>query len=316
MGVNIAPEKCFITDENTLNIPDEYDDIRYQVTFAGQTFVFAFSYDHSNSKYVEDNKYILKGLIINGKFPYDKNKILYDNDMLEAIINGAIIPRSPKEKLDNLLQFHYSLMGYPGQIIEPDRFYSNDIMLLKLYFKNQSEYFFYMSTLKDLGLLSFQETSNKGGSGAIRIKITYKGLSTIVELQEESKLSKNCFIAMSFSDSMIQIRESIKDAVVKCNYIPILVDEIPIKSDVTINDAIIGNLKRSKFVIADFTEQKAGVYFESGFALGQGKQVIYVCSEEDFKNIHFDTNHYPHIKYKNQDDLKEKLIQRIEAWIE
>jgi nucleoside 2-deoxyribosyltransferase len=75
-------------------------------------------------------------------------------------------------------------------------------------------------------------------------------------------------------------------------------------------------LKKSKFVIADFTQQRQGVYFEAGFALGQGKQVIYLCSEADFEHCHFDTNHYPHIKYKDHNDLKIQLIKRIEAWID
>jgi nucleoside 2-deoxyribosyltransferase len=69
------------------------------------------------------------------------------------------------------------------------------------------------------------------------------------------------------------------------------------------------------FCISDFTEQKDGVYFEAGYALGRGLKVIYTCEEGDFKNSHFDTNHFPHIIYKNEVELEEKLINKIEAWI-
>jgi nucleoside 2-deoxyribosyltransferase len=316
MGIHNSPEKCFITDEKTINIPDTFDDIYYQVTFAGHTFRFAFNNDHSNSAFVEAYKYILKGLIINEKFPYTPDRNIYNNDRLESIIREANIPRSPKEKLDNLLQFLHSNQDYEGQIIDPNKFYPNNFLLLKLYFKNQTEYFFYLSTLKEQGQIKFLETSGLGGSDAIRIEMTYKGLTSIIALQEEGKLSKNCFVAMSFSDSLKSLRETIKMAIIECNYKPVLVDEIPIESEVTINDAIISNLKKSKFVIADFTEQKHGVYFESGFALGQGKQVIYLCHKDDFKKSHFDTNHYPHIIYNDLNDLKVKLIQRIQAWID
>jgi len=75
-------------------------------------------------------------------------------------------------------------------------------------------------------------------------------------------------------------------------------------------------IKKCKFLIADFTEQKHGVYFEAGFALGLKRPVIYTCSEEDFKDTHFDTNHYPHIVYKNLDDLEIRLKNKIQAWID
>lgn len=41
-----------------------------------------------------------------------------------------------------------------------------------------------------------------------------------------------------------------------------------------IHDEVIAMLRRSKFVVADFTGQRGGVYFEAGFALGLGLQVI------------------------------------------
>ena len=83
----------------------------------------------------------------------------------------------------------------------------------------------------------------------------------------------------------------------------------------TINDAMIAEIRKCKFMIADFTDNKHGVYFEAGFGLGLGKQVIYTCLEEHFKNTHFDTKHFPHIIYKNCQSLEESLINRIEAWV-
>ena len=57
--------------------------------------------------------------------------------------------------------------------------------------------------------------------------------------------------------------------------------------------------------------------FEAGYALGRGKPVIYCCEEKDFlNNAHFDTNHYPHILYKDNDQLYNGLKSKIEAWIE
>ncbi len=91
--------------------------------------------------------------------------------------------------------------------------------------------------------------------------------------------------------------------------------ENKIPSDVTINDAILAAIKRSKFTIADFTGHKRGVYFEAGYALGRQQKVIYTCREDDINNAHFDTRNYAHILWKEPSDLREQLINKIEVYI-
>ena len=86
-------------------------------------------------------------------------------------------------------------------------------------------------------------------------------------------------------------------------------------ADVTINDALIAEIRKCKFLVADFTQHKHGVYFEAGFALGLKRPVIYLCHQDDFEQTHFDTNHYPHIRYQKLDELAQKLRDKIEAWI-
>ena len=41
-----------------------------------------------------------------------------------------------------------------------------------------------------------------------------------------------------------------------------------------IDDEIIGQIKRSRFMVADFTGQRHGVYFEAGLMLGLDRPVI------------------------------------------
>ena len=149
----------------------------------------------------------------------------------------------------------------------------------------------------------------------IIISITFTGLNYQIQLTESGTTSNNCFIAMSFGDGMTDFRDAIKAAIVETGFNPILVDELHIESDKTINDEIIANIKKSKFCISDFTQQKDGVYFEAGYALGRGLKVIYSCKEDWFKQTHFDTNHFPHIIYKDPSELKQKLKMKIEAWI-
>jgi nucleoside 2-deoxyribosyltransferase len=47
-----------------------------------------------------------------------------------------------------------------------------------------------------------------------------------------------------------------------------------------INDELIAQIRRSKFMVCDFTGYRGGVYFEAGFAYGLGMEVIYTCRKD------------------------------------
>jgi nucleoside 2-deoxyribosyltransferase len=316
MGTITAPKECFITGAPTTDHSSNRHKIEYYTEYAGQKFFFCFSPDHLNSKVVDENKYILQGLIINRKFPYDDEESTFNNDKLEKIIREANVPKAPKEKLDNLIMFLFSAQKFEGSEINIDSNGGLELVLQKLYFKNQKEYWFYLSTLRNLGFIDFIDASPKDGNDAMNIHLTYSGLEYVINLQESGEKSKKCFIAMHFTETMAETRETIKEIVKTCGYQPILIDEVNYESEITINDALIRNIKECKFLIADFSGQRHGVYFEAGYALGKGRQVIYLCCEDDFKNTHFDINHYPHIVYTDTNDLKTKLTNKIKAWID
>ena len=65
-------------------------------------------------------------------------------------------------------------------------------------------------------------------------------------------------------------------------------------------DKILAEIRSCQFIIADFTLQRAGVYFEAGFAMGLGRPVIWTCMEDDFENTHFDTRQYNHIVWERR----------------
>ena len=84
-----------------------------------------------------------------------------------------------------------------------------------------------------------------------------------------------------------------------------------------IDDEIIAEIKRSKFLVADFSHGKngirRGVYYEAGFAHGLGIPVIFTCCKNDESKLHFDTRQFNHIIWKNAEDLKKQLKDRIGA---
>jgi nucleoside 2-deoxyribosyltransferase len=55
-----------------------------------------------------------------------------------------------------------------------------------------------------------------------------------------------------------------------------------------IGDEIISQIRRSKFLIADFTGHRGGVYFEAGLAMGLGLPVFWTCRRDDLDKLHFD----------------------------
>jgi nucleoside 2-deoxyribosyltransferase len=80
-----------------------------------------------------------------------------------------------------------------------------------------------------------------------------------------------------------------------------------------IDDRIIAEIRRCGLLIADFTGQRGGVYFEAGFAMGLGLPVIWTCRSDDVGDLHFDTRQYNHIVWDDPQDLKNKLLNRILA---
>jgi nucleoside 2-deoxyribosyltransferase len=68
-------------------------------------------------------------------------------------------------------------------------------------------------------------------------------------------------------------------------------------------------------VVAEFSGDRGGVYFEAGFAMGLGLPVVWVVRDDELKKVHFDTNHFNHITWSTVEELRTKLQRRIEATI-
>lgn len=312
------PDKCHITGLETENYPTDFDLAEYIVVIKGRRVLFRFPWNHENSPFVNKNRHILIGLILNGSFPKEYGDLgspVLDNKKLETIIRDSVYPTTPEDKIHNLLNYLHSLQEFEGSQISFPKNENPQDLANRLYFKNYEEMAFYLFTLKNMGFIDGLSTTTKEGPGMAGIKITYEGLSKVIELNESGSQSDRCFVAMSFSPIQSETREYLKKAIKESGFKPILIDEQHIDSDVTINDALIAEIKKSKFVVADFTEHKHGVYFEAGYALGLKRPVIYLCHREDFDKTHFDTNHYPHIIYGSLEELEEKLKTKIEAWI-
>jgi hypothetical protein len=312
MGNVSAPINCFITGLQTHNIQTDEDTIDYFVMFGDKRIPFRFEWDiDAHLTQISHNEMlILKGLAFNNNWFDDKIKVVKLEDLRYLIQYGSF-PKSPTEKVSNLLLKLFEKQRKEGEVIQFKELFDLDYVN-SLYFKDSAECNFYVQVLDNAGLILCQ---NNHGGFCIEYTFTFSGLNKVFESFENGKNSNNCFIALSFGNGMTEIRTAIKEAVFETGFNPMVIDEIHVESEQTINDGIIANIKKSRFCIADFTQQKDGVYFEAGYALGRGLKVIYTCSEKDFKESHFDTNHFPHIIYKTPDELRKRLVDKIESWI-
>lgn len=312
-------ETCIFTGLPVRPIMDGRDAIEYVLELNGHRHIIRLPYYanewSADNKFFKENQSLFQALLYNNKW-FDDDNLYIEIDNLKELINKADYPKSPEDKLEALFLKLFSLQKEDGQRISIKSDYYKSTLWKILYFKSFNELNYYIKYLNEIGLIDAEFGNTKDNYGElVSYRITFKGLNRAIELQESGQNSNLCFIAMSFKPETKPIREAIKSALKKTGFRPIIIDEENIDSDKTINDAIIANLKRCNFCISDFSFHSNGVYFESGFALGQGKKVIYTCSKEEFANAHFDIRPLQHIIYESTEQLESDLIDKIEAWI-
>jgi hypothetical protein len=153
------------------------------------------------------------------------------------------------------------------------------------------------------------------GPAAIQLTLSMEGWKLVQPASRPGGIPGRCFVAMWFDDSMNDVFElGISKAVTDCGFpAPIRIDRKEHNNQIT--DEIIAAIRDAQFVIADFTGNRGGVYYEAGFARGLGRPVIHCCRESDFDERHFDTRLINHIKWSATTDLRQKLASRIKATI-
>ncbi|MCY4552038.1 MAG: hypothetical protein OXC79_00065 [Candidatus Poribacteria bacterium] len=150
------------------------------------------------------------------------------------------------------------------------------------------------------------------------LRLTIDGYIHLAELEKMATDSSQAFVAMWFDDSMAPVWENgIKPAIENAGYTPKRIDKEEHVNK--IDDQIIAEIRRSRFIVADFTHGdegvRGGVYYEAGFAHGLNIPVIFTCHKDVFDKIHFDTRQYNHIVWEKPEELQKKLQARIGALI-
>ena len=180
-----------------------------------------------------------------------------------------------------------------------------------------------LNEMQKRGWLKDTLNDRKPGQGAFpengSVYITMDGHNRLEELKNVAQDSTQAFVAMWFNEFMSEAwYKGIKPAIKDSGYEPLRVDKTEYigKTD----DRIIAEIRRSRFIVADFTHDKekgvrGNVYYEAGFGHGLGIPVIFTCHKDLINEVHFDTRQYNHIVWDTVEDLREKLANRISAVI-
>lgn len=154
---------------------------------------------------------------------------------------------------------------------------------------------------------------NKEFANIYLVQIGHEGWRFLKESMSQGKSNKQVFVAMWFDASHNDTYLAIEKAIRHCGFNPLRIDNKQHNNE--ISGEILYEIKNSRFLVADVTGQRQGVYFEAGYAKGLNIPVIWACHESEIDKVHFDTRQYNHIIWDSPETLQNELINRIKGTI-
>lgn len=247
-----------------------------------------------------------------------------DSDIIEAWY-----PRTFADRIDNILLFFNSKAKHLGQkialslsalygVLFVDRYDITDVNTGSVSNNTEErkerdcveEVKYMLDYLKNAGLIECVEGATT--ADMTWINLTPEGYKRVDELQKNSSYGRGVLVAMKFGDDTKPLREAIRKGVADAGYVAVFIDEVQHNDFIT--PELLKHIRDSHFVVADLTHQNNGAYFEEGYAMGLGKQVIQLCKRD--VRLHFDIAQKNTIMWDSEEDIPERLTNRIKATID
>lgn len=233
---------------------------------------------------------------------------------------SSLRPLTTTERIEKVLLYFNKRIRVGGEIATTgDDFDNHDDDAIQLAVLTESiskkDLLALLFLLIEMGYL---KDRSKPTSSLYQFTPTATGWLKIEELVTRLPDTPQAFVAMWFNSATeLAYKEGIEPAIADAGYRAVRIDR---KEHINkIDDEIIAEIRRSKFLIADFTCEKGsvrgGVYFEAGFAMALPIPVIWTCSKASLDDVHFDTRQYNHIVWETPQKLREALKVRIGAVI-
>ena len=248
--------------------------------------------------------------VVRFRFENTGQEALITTDNIQNLESASPDERDVPAKIRYLLRSLAQQSKHPGEAIRlhGDRDYPI------CFSANADEFHYYLWYLKQAGYADV--TNSDKGAEVVLTPHGWEESNRIPTLQSET-----AFVAMSFSrhgkyaDLLKRAYEDgIRPALeADTGYHAVRLDYEQFLGDIVFE--IIARIKESRFIVADVTEHKNGVYFEGGYAMGMQLPVVWMCHTSDLAQAHFDTSHLNHIEWEQPSGLRKKLAERILATI-
>jgi len=222
-------------------------------------------------------------------------------------------PKDFSERVDYILLGLAKLSDYTGKSISVIGQKGNSLLFIKRYIGDKllskenidEQNVFIREYLSDQKLVKSEYN---------QLILLPKGMERIDELQKNLSNNKKVFIAISFSEEMKVVQEKIEEGIRRSGYIPNVMNKSEHNNQIV--PEILYQIRQSKFIVAEFSTNNNGAYYEAGYAAGLGKEVIHICNDDKFrKKGHFDIKQKSTVLWETIDDIPEALFKRIEATI-
>lgn len=264
-------------------------------------FLFTPESLHALNASLKFERYLLSALTRRATIEGNRLEILAGN--LGDLVANAPRPNTPHDVLEPLLlAIHAST---PSDLTGYARIPYSDYPLYIV--PSADTLGEYLKLLEKLGLIEFEPYQDDGD--VFWVRLTLSGWDRVEELRRGGKASKRAFVAMSFHADLDAVwTEGLEPALKEAGWDPIRMDRV--EHNGRIDDRIMAEIRRAGLVVADFTGNRQGVYFEAGFALGLGLPVVWTVAKRDLDQVHFDTRQYNHIDWVDIPDLRKRLTDR------
>jgi len=224
-------------------------------------------------------------------------------------------PESPTDRLDRILltiSRESSTPGLPSHVKVPEPL--DERMFVKLFASVQEEAIHYLNALQERGLICIPSMEKSD------IFVTADGWDHLYVLQETSRSPESpAFVAMWFGDdnhssdktaAMTHLyRHFMLEPIERAGYKADRSDLVP-HNDFVMNK-VLAMIRQAPFVVADFTGNRGGVYFEAGFARGLGIPVIHTCRKDSFDVAHFDIRQINTVVWTKPEQLSEGIFWQV-----
>lgn len=132
---------------------------------------------------------------------------------------------------------------------------------------------------------------------------------------------EKCFVMQPFDGALFDKRykDTFSPAIIDAGLEPYRVDQDP-KVSIPIQDIELG-IRDSRICFAEITQDNPNVWFELGYAIASGKEVVMVCSVDRTAKFPFDVQHRSIIKYKAESAsdfaiLRGQITTKIKAFLQ